>query len=251
MNFKGLACDGSLWHWLGMSVCSTTMVQTWIVMVILAILGLAAAARARRGKLGGLQNVLEAVLDFIAGFMGAGGIVGAYRNRRLLYEFLLTLFFFVLVSNMFDVIPPYIAPTNTLNTTAALAVLVFFFMHISGVSRHKGRYGKKFIHVPGVMGYVFLIFTVIEELSKPLTLSFRLFGNIFAGELLISILLFLVHGPAYFAGGFIVHVGWLLFSIFVGVVQAFIFMILTFSYVNQAVAAEEHDAGGHAAVAEA
>jgi F-type H+-transporting ATPase subunit a len=238
----GLACDGNLWRWFGLAVCSTTMVQTWIVMGVVALLGLLAVGTARRGLLGGLQNAIESVLDFIAGFVSPEGAVGAYRSRRLLFEFLLTLFFFILVANMFDVIPPYIAPTNTLNTTGALAVLVFFFMHISGLGRHGGRYGRKFIHVPGIMGYVFLIFTVIEELSKPLTLSFRLFGNIFAGELLIQILLNLVHGTIYYAGGFIVHVGWLLFSIFVGVVQAFIFMILTFSYVSQATAAEAHGA---------
>lgn len=243
IHFTGLACDGSLWRWLGLSVCSTTMVQTWMVMVIVAGLGLLAAAGARHERLGGMQNAIEAVLDFIAGFVSSEGPVGAFRNRRLLFEFLLSLFFFILVANMFDVIPPYIAPTNTLSTTAALAILVFFFVHFAGLGRHKLAYGKKFIHVPGIMGYVFLIFTVIEELSKPLTLSFRLFGNIFAGELLIEILLALVHGTVFYAGGFIVHVGWLLFTIFVGVVQAFIFMILTFSYVNQVTAEEEDHSG--------
>lgn len=241
-----LECEGALWHWAHLSFCSTTLVQTWLVMGIVALLGLLAAGSARWGRLGGLQNAFEAVMGFIGGFVDPEGPVWAMRTRRLLYEFLLTLFFFILVSNLFDVIPPYIAPTNTLNTAGALAVLVFFFVHASGLVRHKHRYGRKFLHVPGPTGFLFLIFTIIEELSKVLTLSFRLFGNIFAGEVLIAILLYLVRGTHYYAGGFIVHVGWLVFSIFVGVVQAFIFMILTFSYVNQVTSAEEHGEERHA-----
>jgi len=237
----GLRCDGALLSLGHLSLCSTTLIQTWIVIVVVAGLGLWAARTARVERPSGLQNVFEAVLGFIGGFVGGGSVEEAWRQRRLLLEFLVTLFLFILVSNMLDVIPPYQAPTNTLNTTGALAILVFLFVHASGMARHRARYGRKFLHVKGVMGYVFVVFAVIEELSKPLTLSFRLFGNIFAGELFIAILLRLI--PLrwyYFAGGFIPHVGWLLFSVFVGVVQAFIFMILTLSYVSQATSAEEH-----------
>lgn len=239
LNFGGLACNGATWHWLGLAVCSTTIVQTWMVMGVIALLGLIAAGTARRDRLGGMQLAMEAILEFIGGFVSSRGILTAYRNRRLLLEFLLTLFFFILVANMFDLIPPFIAPTNTLSTTAALAVLVFLYQHVAGLVRHRGRYGRKFIHVPGVMGYFFLLFTVIEELSKPITLAFRLFGNIFAGELLILILLDLVHGKAFYFAGFLVHVAALLFAMFVGVVQAFIFMILTFSYVDHVVPEEQ------------
>ncbi len=216
-----------------MSECSTTIVQTWIVMGVVALLGLLAVAGTRRKTLGGMQNAMEVVIEFIGGFVSAQGADGAYRSRRLLFEFLLALLFFILVSNLFDLIPPYMAPTNTLDTTLPLAVLVFVFVHASGLKRHKGKYGKQFLHVSGVLGYVFLIFSVVEELSKPITLSFRLFGNIFAGEVLIQLLLILVRGTAFYSGGFLLHLAALLFTLFVGVVQAFIFMILTFSYTNQ------------------
>ncbi len=235
LNFKGLVCNGTYWHWLGLQVCSTTMVQTWMVMGVVALLGLIAAGMARRDSLGGLQMAMESVLEFIGGFASAQGVLGAYKTRRLLFEFLITLFFFILVANLFDLIPPYMAPTNTLSTTAALAILVFLYQHLAGLIRHRGHYGRKFLHVPGVMGYFFLLFTAIEELSKPITLAF---GNIFAGEILIGILLALVHGTAFFFGGFLVHVAALLFALFVGVVQAFIFMILTFSYVDHVVPEE-------------
>ena len=244
----GLHCDGSLWHWGGLSFCSTTLVQTWMVMGLLALLGVVAAATARSDVPKGLQNGFEAIIGFIAGFVSSDTAPEeTVARQRLLFEILATLFLFILLSNLLDVIPPYIAPTNTLNTTGALAVLVFFFVHLSGIRRHGAHYGRKFLHVPGVMGYVMLVFAAVEELSKPLTLSFRLFGNIFAGELLIQILLRLIPLGRwyYYAGGFVPHVGWLLFSVFVAVVQAFIFVILTLSYVRQATAAEEHGGGGH------
>lgn len=236
-----MACRGPLWSLAGLSVCSTTLIQTWIVMVVIAVLGVWAARAARAGMPGRLQNLFELLIGFVSGFIGGSAEVGPehpVRNRRLLFEYLATLFLFVLAANMLDVIPPYTAPTNTLNTTLALALLTFAFTHLSGLVRHRSRYGKTFIHTPGFIGYLFLIIVVIEELSKPLTLAFRLFGNIFAGELMVMVLLRLI--PLrwyYFAGGFVPHVGWLLFSVFVGAVQAFIFMVLSLAYVGQATAA--------------
>lgn len=234
-----MACDlgWGNWHVLGLTVCSTTAIQSWIVMVVVAVLALLAARSARAGTPGRLQNLMEMLVGFISGFIGGSPEVGPehpVKNRRLLFEYLATLFLFVLVANMLDVVPPYTAPTNTLDTTLALALLTFAFTHISGLVRHRARYGRTFIHGEGAMGYVFLIIVAIEELSKPLTLAFRLFGNIFAGELMIQVLLQLIHGWFYGLGGFAPHVGWLLFSVFVGAVQAFIFMVLSLAYVSQA-----------------
>lgn len=241
---SGLQCEGTVWHLAGMSLCSTTLIQTWVVMVVIAVLALIAARSAGAGTPGRMQNLMELLIGFVSGFIGGSAEVGPEhpaRSRRLLFEYLATLFLFVVVANMLDVIPPYSAPTNTLNTTLALAVLTFLFTHISGIVRHRGRYGRTFIHSPGAVGYVFLIIVAIEELSKPLTLAFRLFGNIFAGELMIQVLIKLI--PLrwfYITGGFVPHVGWLLFSVFVGAVQAFIFMVLSLAYVGQATADIEH-----------
>ena len=244
MDGNVLGCHGANWVLAGLSLCSTTLIQSWIVMVVVAVLALVAARSAAAGRPGRLQNLMELVIGFVGGFIGGSAEVGPdhpVRNRRLLFEYLATLFLFVLLGNMLDVIPPYSAPTNTLNTTLALAVLTFLFTHISGLVRHGPRYGKTFIHTPGVIGYAFLLIVAIEEVSKPLTLAFRLFGNIIAGELMIEVLLKLI--PLkwfYITGGFAPHVGWLLFSVFVGAVQAFIFMVLSLAYVGQATADVEH-----------
>ncbi len=244
MSGDVMAGRGPYWHLLGHAICSTTEIQTWIVMVVVAGLGLLAARSARADRPGRLQNIFEMLIEFVSGFIGGSREVGsghAARNRRMLFEYLATLFLFVLVSNMLDVIPPYTAPTNTLNTTLALALLTFLFTHLAGFGRHGAKYGKTFLHTPGALGYGFLVIVAIEELSKPLTLAFRLFGNIFAGELMIDVLLKLI--PLkwfYFTGGFAPHIVWLLFSIFVGAVQAFIFMVLSLAYVSQATAVQEH-----------
>lgn len=239
-----LACHNSLWTAFGLQFCSTTLVETWIVMALIAVLALLAARGARAGRPGRLQNIFELALDFVAGFVGGSQEVGPEhpaRSRRLLFEYLATLLLFIFVANMLDVIPPYIAPTNTLNTTLALALVTFLFTHLSGVARRGLRYGGNFLHSPGIAGWVLLPLALIEELSKPLTLSFRLFGNIFAGELMLVVVMQLI--PLrwyYFVGGFIPHLVWLLFSIFVGAVQSLIFMLLSLAYVSQATAVPEH-----------
>ncbi len=239
-----MACHWGLWHVAGLQFCSSTLIETWIVMGIVAVLGLVAAQSARAGRPGNLQNIFEMIVDFVSGFIGGSRDVGPehpVRNRRLLFEYLATLFIFIFVCNMLDVIPPYIAPTNTLNTTFALALLTFLFTHLSGFARHRLRYPKTFIHAPGFVGYLFLLFAAIEELSKPLTLAFRLFGNIFAGELMLDVLIKLIPMKwFYFTGGFVPHVVWLLFGVFVGTVQSLIFMLLSLAYVSQASAEPEH-----------
>jgi len=233
-----LAC--SSWHVLGLGLCGRTLIQTWVVMVVVASLALVAARGARSGRPTWLQNLFELLIGFIAGFMGTTpqGLL-ADRRQRLLFDLLAALFLFILVSNLLDVIPPYSAPTNTLNTTLALAIIVFVFVHASGIARHKGGYGRTFLH-GGAAGYVLLPLTIIEELSKPLTLSFRLFGNIFAGELMIMVLGHILGGLRFVFGGFVFQVAWLAFSIFVAAMQAFIFTILALAYHHQATAD-----GGH------
>ncbi len=232
-----LACRNATWSFLGLHhLCSTTLIQTWIVMIIVGGLGLWAARRAQAGPPRGLQNLFELIVDFVGGFIGGARDVGPEhpaRTRRLLFEFLAVLFLFIIVSNLMDVVPPYVAPTNTLNTTLALALLTFLFTHIGGTVRHGARYGRSFLHTPGIGGWVLLPLTVIEELSKPLTLSFRLFGNVFAGELMLVVLQRLL--PLQY-GGFVIHVVWLLFEIFVALVQSLIFMLLSLAYVSQATA---------------
>jgi F-type H+-transporting ATPase subunit a len=148
------------------------------------------------------------------------------------------LFFFILTANWLEVIPSghnpeYLpAPTADVNLTYALALLVIGLVHVTsvrrrGIKRYIGHYFKPF--------KAFVIINVIEELAKPLTLALRLFGNIFAGGIMILLISRL---PL-----FVVPFGdliWKPFDMFIGGIQAFIFSLLTILYFGAATSLESH-----------
>jgi F-type H+-transporting ATPase subunit a len=145
------------------------------------------------------------------------------------------LFLFILTSNWLELIPTghkLPAPTADANTTYALALLVIGWVHVASI-RHNGV-GKYFGHYlkpnPGL-----LPLTMLEELSKPVSLSLRLFGNIFAGGIMIEIIGLL---PAYAL--WLPNVAWKLFDMFVGAIQAVIFTLLTITYFSLQLSSEEH-----------
>ncbi|WP_276723633.1 F0F1 ATP synthase subunit A, partial [Selenomonas noxia] len=128
-------------------------------------------------------------------------------------------------------IPTMASPTNDLNTTLGLALLVIAMTHVLGLYVKGGHYIGHFFQpfVP------FVVINIVEELAKPITLSFRLFGNILAGEILIHILLLMLGNYST-----VPSVVWIAFSVFVGGVQAFIFTMLSIAYIGSAVKTEGH-----------
>ncbi|WP_371361039.1 F0F1 ATP synthase subunit A [Sporomusa malonica] len=201
-----------------------TLYMTWLTMAIIIV----GAVIARRGKEivpRGWQNfvemVIEELLTQIEATMGPKG--------KIFAPFIMTLFLFLLVSNWLGLVPGFTSPTNDINTTLGLALAVLVLVH--GLS----------IHTKGIVPYIkhffqphvlFFPITVVEELAKPVTLSFRLFGNILAGEILIVILGILVP--------YVVPTLWLAFSVFVGIIQALIFTMLSMSYLAGALQ-DHHD----------
>jgi F-type H+-transporting ATPase subunit a len=155
------------------------------------------------------------------------------RQRYFLNSFLMTLFLFLLGGNLLGLIPGLHSPTNTLNTDLGLAVIVFFIVQSWAFIAKGGAGFKRLIH-GGAMGWGMLPITILEEFAKPITLSMRLYGNIFAGELIILVIIGLLHYV-----GAIISPFWYAFSIFVGAVQAFLFMVLTLAYVGQTTTDEE------------
>lgn len=202
---------------LGMSVNMDTLYMTWLTAAIVLIITFS-ATRGRSLVPSGIQNavemVVEALLDQFKETLGPkwGQVVSV----------LLTMFLFILVGNELGLLPsPHIltSPTNDLNTTLALALVSSLMVHLvalrnQGVQKHVKHYFEPFLP--------FVIINIMEEFTKPLTLCFRLFGNILAGEILMEVLYILV--PVG------VPVVWLIFSLVIGLIQAFIFTILTTSY---------------------
>ncbi len=128
-----------------------------------------------------------------------------------------------------------ISPTANLNTTIGLAVLVNIIAIFMGIWYQRGHYFKHFFEPHPLFFPVHLV----ELVAKPVTMAFRLYGNIFAGEVLIKVLLtFIPFGLIYVLGGFIPQVVWLGFSVFVGTIQSFVFTILSIVYTSQAIGSE-------------
>jgi F-type H+-transporting ATPase subunit a len=230
-----MTCE-RVWHAFGLTFCGETLIMTWIVSLAVLLWGTLATLRPSVDRPGWLQTAWETIWDFIGNFIGPSTTPG---QRYFLNSFLMTLFSFLLFSNLLGLIPGLHSPTNTLNTDLALGAVVFVIVQGWALFARGGAGLRRFLH-GGTVGMIMLPITVLEEFAKPITLSMRLYGNIFAGELIILVLLQLLSLHTYLFLGFIPHVLWLAFSIFVGAIQAFIFMVLSLAYVGQATAEEDH-----------
>jgi len=241
---------------LGPITLTNSMLMMWITMGTLLVFAWLAARRIRHDPEAalvpqGLQNIAEMVVEFLDDLVRAS--VGAKYARRLL-PIGATFFVFIVVANWLSVLPgvgtiwmwtehhdhmikaPLFRPaTADINMTLALAITAFLVIHISGISAH-GPLGhvKAMAQVPALA----VVFIIIE-LFVVISLSFRLFGNLFAGEVVLN-------GPilAGFALGHIPLIGvvFLLLELLLGLIQAVIFFMLSMVFTGQAVAETGHEA---------
>jgi F-type H+-transporting ATPase subunit a len=245
----------------GFTVYTDTLVSIAVVLLIIAALVFWARRRGITDQAPtGVQNLLEAAIEFVSGLVE--DTIG--EEGRRIAPIVITMFLFIIVANWLGLIRlpglHVISPTADLNTTLALALVTFVLVEYYAL-RNRGLVGY-FKHFLEPFPFLAPI-NIIEELSKPITLSFRLFGNILAGEVMLLVL-------AYFGGGFLLGVGqiaqgslqhfligalaaigvvliflfdiiWIAFSIFIGAIQAFIFTMLTIAYFGQAM--EHHEPG--------
>ena len=238
-------------------------VDTVFFSVLLAgIMLVVSASLARRltdGVPGGFQNFVESILEFVG-----GQVKDSFPHPTpIIAPMALTIFVWVWLMNFMDLIPvdllPLIGswfgvhylkvvPTTDLNTTFALSFTVFGLIIFYNL-KSKGLIGylKMFLFHPfgKFLVPVNVVMTAIEELAKPLSLGLRLFGNMFAGEL-VFLLIALLAGAATLGVGLLIwfplqvvlDLGWLLFHILVITLQAFIFMVLTIVYLGMAHSAD-------------
>lgn len=211
--------------WFGMQFNIETLEMTWLTMAIVILIAFLATRNLKMVP-SGWQNVIEMVIIWLNEQIGAS--IGS--RGQLVAPMLITLFLFLLVANWLGLIPTLESPTNDLNTTLGLALMVIVLLHVFGLYYKGLGYIKHFFQPIAP----FVIINIIEELAKPITLAFRLFGNILAGEMLIAVLLLLV--PIWMP---IPSVVWLAFSMFIGVIQAFIFTMLSMSYLASAMRDEK------------
>jgi len=170
------------------------------------------------------QAILESLIDLLK-----GQLTSSFSSDKLakeLFPFVSTVFMFVLVSNWLSVIPYCESPTKDLNVTLSLALLVFVMSQLLAVRMRGGiRYLKGFLEP-----YPFMLpLNIVSEIAKPISHSFRLFGNTFGGAILVTVV------SAKFAPVLVPAALNAFYGLFVGAIQAFVFAILTVAYINVAV----------------
>jgi F-type H+-transporting ATPase subunit a len=194
------------------------VIYTWVVMIILISLG-AVAAKSVSLIPGKAQNVFELVISGIEDFMV--DITG--EEGRWLFPLIATIFIYIFTCNMIGLVPGFFPPTASLNTTASCALTVVIFTHIIGLKYHGVKYIKHFLGPVWWMIPIVFPIEVIGHLARILSLSFRLFGNMMGHELVLAILFGL-------AGLFFAPLPIMGLGIFVALVQAFVFFLLSIMY---------------------
>jgi F-type H+-transporting ATPase subunit a len=194
------------------------VVYTWVVMAMLIVFGFLATKGIQMIPNKG-QNVFEILISALENFMV--DITG--EEGRWLFPLLATVFIFIFLSNLVGLVPGFFPPTGSLNTTAACAIIVVVFTHVIGFMYHGAKYIKHFMGPVWWMVPIILPVEIIGHLARILSLSFRLFGNIMGKELVLTILFGL-------AGAFFAPFPIMVLGIFVSLVQAFVFFLLSIMY---------------------
>ena len=218
-----------------------TLLFSSLLGVLFIVLFRRAARSATAGVPGRWQNFVEVIVEFVD-----QQVKETFHGKdKLIAPLALTIFVWVFLMNAMDLIPvdllPHAAsmvgiphlrvvPTAELSLTFALSISVFFLILIYNI-RAKGfkAFGKEILTHPfGIYGFPLnVVLRVVEELAKPLSLSLRLFGNLFAGELVFILIALLPWWIQWTLGGV-----WALFHILIITLQAFIFMMLTIVYLS-------------------
>jgi F-type H+-transporting ATPase subunit a len=212
------------WHW-GPVQLNATILYTWLVMALL-VLGswLVTRRLSTDADISTWQNLLEVLVDSMREQIRQV----SQQDPRAYLPFVGTLFVFISFSSLLNVVPGYHAPTDSLSTTAGLAICVLVAVPIFGIAQQGVRgYLSHYLRPTILM----LPFHILSELTRTLALAVRLFGNMMSGALLGAILLAVV--PLFFP--LIMQ----MLELLIGQVQAFIFAVLATVYIASAVQAHE------------
>jgi F-type H+-transporting ATPase subunit a len=224
------------WHLGNLKVHGQVFLTSWVVIAILVVASIAATRKIQRVP-SGMQNFMEYAFEFVRDL--AKNQLGE-KDYRPWLPFIGTLFLFIFVSNWSGALVPWkliklpvgelAAPTNDINTTVALALLTSLAYFYAGFSKRGLGYFKKYIEPTPIL----LPIAILEDFTKPLSLSFRLFGNILADELVVAVLVLLV--PLF------VPLPVMLLGLFTSAIQALVFATLAGAYIHEAIEGhgEEH-----------
>ncbi len=219
-----------------------SLISTAIAVVLTLAMGFFVVSRLESRVPNRFQAVFELFYDFVRGMVRENVEAGA----TFIIPLAMTIGFYILVANWADIVPldliPNVHPANEdVNQTAAMALTViavvqWYGLRVLGLRGYLRRYTKPF-ELPLIARIVYIPLNILEDVTKPITLSLRLFGNLFAGGVMIFLILLLLPWPV--ASPLLVI--WKLFDVlFIGAIQALIFLILTIVYFGQAREGLEH-----------
>lgn len=232
-----------LWRVGGFPI-SNALLTTWLVMVLLFVMSYLATRRLTIIP-GNIQNIAELLVGGLYDFFEK--ISGSHIKK--VFSLIASLFFFIILANWVGLLPgvgtigffgegneftPLLrGATADLNTTLALAITSVLAIQYFGFKTLGATYGGRFFDIRSPIYFFVGLLELISDASKVISFAFRLFGNIFAGEVLLAVMAFLMP--------FIVPLPFLMLELFVGFIQALVFSMLTAVFLNVAVA----HSGGH------
>jgi F-type H+-transporting ATPase subunit a len=230
-------------HLFGLTIDTDIVLSTLVAAAIYLYMGFWLARKGTSGVPGKLQAAYEWILEQVTEV--ADSAIGPESRRFIPVG--MTLFFFILICNWLDFIPTAMhpgssepilpAPTSDVNLPLAMALFVIVWVHVESFRARKVKgYFKHYFQPFKAMAPI----NAIEEFTKPITMTFRLFGNLFSGGLMVVVMVALLPFFTYVP----FQVGWELFDTgLLGLVQAFIFMLLTIIYFGMAMSHEEAPVG--------
>jgi F-type H+-transporting ATPase subunit a len=230
-------------HVYGVPITNTTF-TVWCVMLLLVV-----GALLMRRSLSMIPGKVQVLVELLIGgaYDYIKDVLESDVLARKFFPLIMTIFLFILGANWFGLLPgvtsvgftslhdghekfiPFLYPANTdLNVTIALSIIAFLAIEIAGfVLVGFLKYAGKFVNFKSPLGFFIGIIELFSELARLVSFSFRLFGNIFAGKVLLLITIFFVP--------FILPVPIMAFELFVGFIQAFVFAVLTLFFIKLAV----------------
>ncbi len=194
------------------------IVHTWFVMLILIVFSLifvrGVQLLPKKGQLF-FEILIEKIENFMVDISGPEG--------KFFFPFIATLFIFIFAANLLGLIPGFESPTANINTTLSMAICTFIYTHIIGVKFHGIKYVKHFLGPVWWLTPLMLPIEIVSHFARILSLSVRLFGNIFGKEMVLAILFML-------AGLYLAPLPIMFLGLLVSFIQALIFMVLAILY---------------------
>ncbi|HEY4522074.1 MAG TPA: F0F1 ATP synthase subunit A [Candidatus Paceibacterota bacterium] len=219
---------------------TNTLVTSWIVVGVLIVVGYIIGSKVKMVPTR-LQTLFEWLFGFVYDYISE--TLESRDLARRFFPFLVTIFLFIFTANILEFTPgigsigllrggefvPLLRSVNTdLNVTLALAIISFLVIEVTGVLVIGAwKYAGKFLNFHSVIGFFIGIIEFFSEIARLIAFSFRLFGNVFAGEVLILVAIYFVP--------YALPVPLMLFEVFVGFIQAAIFTMLTLFFIKIAI----------------